>query len=221
MVSQSFIGRDIFSAIWGLVILSAAAEHLEDLRLPFDPQLQQFAAKHDRSLSALWHAVQAYACLNDAVMTISIEDSPWFDPESTFYEFEMLKAWLVLGSLESQRFREEGVVERLTFDHENIRRTCTDLLAKLLDSLLSGHWAFCVDGRSGTEPLTDATRRLQEVFQHLTPILESVRFPSNAPFTIAFSTWLPTWSADDVFPEAQSYAVYIDAWIEHMRTARP
>ncbi|AKT43587.1 uncharacterized protein CMC5_078200 [Chondromyces crocatus] len=35
MVSQSFIGRDIFAEIWGLVVLSAAAAEIEDLRIPY------------------------------------------------------------------------------------------------------------------------------------------------------------------------------------------
>ncbi|AKT43572.1 hypothetical protein [Chondromyces crocatus] len=223
MASQSFIGRDIFARIWSLVLLSAAAAEIDNLQIPFDPQLRQFTAKHDEDLTMLWKSIQQCTCLRDDLMASAIEDSIWAGTRTLYADPDMLKAELALASLNPEEFKRLGF-EGTTFDGESIRQACSDLLAKLFGSLLAAQFGYCYNARTDTETLTDATRALQDVFSKLSSIVESVQLPLNSLslFEFAFSNWLPVWSWTCAHQSpSEDFQNHVDSWIEYMRTSSP
>ena len=86
MVSQTFVAREIFSAIWNLGILGAL-QASKPVQFPFDEQLQKFVQEKSLTLNELLRSVESICGFSNDVMLIATESSPWNGNElSTPYD---------------------------------------------------------------------------------------------------------------------------------------
>ncbi|NUQ48582.1 MAG: hypothetical protein HUU27_01485 [Phycisphaerae bacterium] len=171
MYSQTLLGREIFAAIWGTVVLSATSAGIDRLQFPFDPQLRRFVTSHSRDISALWQSVQAFACLSDDVMTIASDEAPWVGTATKYVDIDDLRSELVLASQKPEEFVGTNRFQETPVDRISVRHGCIDCLARLLGGLISARWAFCVSAQSDSEKWPDFNRLLRDVFLQLAPIV--------------------------------------------------
>src|SRR5688572_2715674 len=129
MYSQTFIGREIFAAVWGLGVLGAAsaAEHIQ---FPFDDDLRTFISRRHGALDSLWREIQRFACIEDDVMWIPEQDAPWAGTPDKYPNMESLKIELALSDPNVEHFRGTSEFERLTLDRSSLQKALLERLAR-------------------------------------------------------------------------------------------
>lgn len=143
MVSQTFIARDLFSAIWDLGLLSAL-ECSNPIRFPFDTQLRQFVAKRSQVLRELLQSVERFCGFSKDIMSIASDGSPWNCQLSTApYDRDRLNGELLLAIHESSW---------IEFDYDNqefilsiIERGRGLQISRMIDNALQAR--YCILGK--------------------------------------------------------------------------
>ena len=75
MASQTFVARDVFSAIWNLGVLGAL-QAAKPVKFPFDEQLRKFIHERSLILNELLQSVEDVCGFSKEVMSIATESSP-------------------------------------------------------------------------------------------------------------------------------------------------
>lgn len=150
MVSQTFIARDIFSAIWNLGILGAL-QSAKAVHFPFDEQLQTFIEKKSTEFNELLRSVQHVCGFSKEVMSIATDASPWNAHVSTVpYDRDRLNGELLLA------IHEFTWIEFDYDDHDCVRdivhRGTEQQLIEILDGSIQAHFCF----QEGKIPFAEA-----------------------------------------------------------------
>lgn len=217
MYSQTLIGRDIFAAIWGLGVMGAVAQAVDSLGFPFDAQLREFAAAHKEDLSRLWREIGRFSGLSNDVVKIAVEEAPWAEGAIRYPDADSIKMELVLASPGVEHTIGASEFQALTLDRDNLRRACLTLLARLLDSTLSAHWAFCSDAQSGREAWPDVKGRLEDIWGQILPLVRGAGLESEPLFLLTYRIWRSS-LAESAESEntVEEYRRYVAAWIAYM-----
>lgn len=217
MYSQTFIGREAFAAIWGTVVLCAAAKEVDQIQFPFDPQLRRFVAAHEKDIAALLRAVERFTGLDDDIMRIASADAPWADAKDQYRDRDSLKMELVLASLEPSRLVGTNAFDRTELNLETIREACADQLERLLEALISGRWSFFAGARSGNEKWSEFANSLEELLSHLSPILHHIGLTTGSLLSFVFhARWMPAYTSGRFESEIVEFRAYIEAWASYM-----
>jgi len=164
MYSQTFVGREIFSAVWGIGILGAASS-VPVIQYPFDEQLRQFITLHKKHLIELWRIIEALSCFDGEVMKIGEQDAPWAPGEVAFPDLDHLKMTAFVGTPMSRHWKgHPEMFERISLDISTMRDGVDGWFANFLDGLLKAHWAFCLQERSAD--VSDFANGLHRAFSN-------------------------------------------------------
>ncbi|XXX74370.1 hypothetical protein WMF30_42665 [Sorangium sp. So ce134] len=188
MYSQTFIGRDVFAAVWGIGVLAAVAA-ADTMRFPFDQQLREFISAQRGDFAATWLAIRDAACLSDDIMWIPENEAPWSGVPNKYPDLLSLKSHLVLAHPNPEIYVGTDGVDRLTLERDNIREAVRHLLGSLLGGLLSGRWALCEPVRDGIETPPQLWEKMLTVFRAIAPVLRESELCTAEPEALLAGAW--------------------------------
>ena len=156
MVSQTFVAREIFSAIWNLGILGAL-QASKPVQFPFDEQLQKFVQEKSLTLNELLRSVESICGFSNDVMLIATESRPGNGNElSTPYDYDRLTGEMLLAT------RESNWLEIDYDDHCNVDsvvRSGKEIqLIALLDRAIQARFSF----KGGATPFAESMEEMLE-----------------------------------------------------------
>lgn len=221
MYSQSFIGREIFAAIWGIAVVCAAASELGKLQFPFDPQLKKFANQNATQMTALFAHIQRYTGISDPVMQFASTDALWAGIREIYATENDLRMELILAAPSPAKFVNTDVFDRLKLDKTTLREGCVNQLERLLAGLLAAHWAFIDEARTGQENWSSMTDALHEIFATLSPIVRHVGVCETSLLdTVLDASWDPSVIGAKFENAASEFVAYVVAWRDHMNSSK-
>jgi len=182
--SQTYVGRDIFAAIWALSILAALSNSCK-ITLPFDKDYMSFVENKRKAISKILDLVASFTGLSKQVMDLAESEAPWnFVPKKNYnyYDADSLNAELSITS------GTRGYTEYNYDDMDNLRlgleRSINAQLVKLFDTLLQGRFCFNSDKECSCSLL------IIDIFAEVEILLgECVQPNKNFLLTNIFSKW--------------------------------
>jgi hypothetical protein len=174
MASQTFLGRDMFAAFWGLVVVGFLASR-RPVNFPAGEALRRFVEAREGGLHYLLSAVEASCSLDAAVMKVAIDEAPWapgteLDEESTCSDVSLMVGRLV----DVDDLRGAGLDALLAEAADN-------LVERFVEALLAAIFSFG-DRSRGPEAAS------REVLEALAAFLDEASIPGRAVKT-GFARW--------------------------------
>ena len=132
MASQTFLGRDIFSAYWILVVLGFLESH-RPLTFPATVELKDFVRERENQIQHFLQVLQDRTGLSPEIMGIATAEAPWSTSVALDAEMACSDVALLVGRWVDPRDLESDEV---------LREATLAAIGKMLDGLAASVYSF-------------------------------------------------------------------------------
>jgi hypothetical protein len=147
--SQTFLGKDIFAAFWGIGLF-AALGNAKFIHLPFDVEYKAYMDRHQKITEDLIKQISELTHLSEEVMKIAIDEAPWKHIGGDYYNSLGLNGEFAMSL---------GLDQCVAYDYthlEEVRQNSSKAikreLVKLFKALLEARFCFYAGSEEGNLP---------------------------------------------------------------------
>jgi hypothetical protein len=165
MASKTFLGRDIFSAYWGAVLLGFLSQH-RPLVFPASQELKNFVKTREESINRFLTSLQSISGLPDDAVQIARVEAPW----ATTVDLDSVTACSDVALLAGRWIETDELAST-----DLLRDTALVAVGKLLDGLAASIYSFGDRDKSLAQSCLQIVDALSEVIGDDNPIAHAVR----------------------------------------------